>query len=388
MSSVTLDEIVFDDSIYPRAAWSQATVDRYADALQADEHFPPIILEAGTRRLLDGKHRVEAHAAVGRHFIAADFHEIPEGVPAVLYAASLSARHGDPLAAEDKRRVARDIAESNPDFSMVTIAALLGATRQTVSRYVADLVERRREVRKAQATLLDRAGWSHRQIGEHLGVDHKTVGSDVTSNISPQSEDILREAAEELPIDAEPIIATILAERAAPAEPTPKTPGPTEADAAPSADPGTTPEHYHVGGSAGVPGENSAECACGVFFDGFDSHAEVIEELDRHIEPPEPAAAPDVSTVAAGSGTTSPAPEPGEASEPEPSPGIEAALRRAARFELRRVVDALAPVGGPDNYLETWCRQLGPYDEELVELIDRAHNALAALDDLISEAGK
>jgi hypothetical protein len=42
-------------------------------------------------------------------------------------------------------------------------------------------------------------------------------------------------------------------------------------------------EHRHVGGSAGGPGENSAECACGTVFDGFDTYGEVKRVLDRHI---------------------------------------------------------------------------------------------------------
>lgn len=43
-------------------------------------------------------------------------------------------------------------------------------------------------------------------------------------------------------------------------------------------------EHRHVGGSAGGPGENSAECACGTVFDGLDSRAEATALLDQHIE--------------------------------------------------------------------------------------------------------
>jgi hypothetical protein len=66
---------------------------------------------------------------------------------------------------------------------------------------------------------------------------------------------------------------------------------------------------------------------------------------------------------------------------------VEMAERRAARFRLLQVVELLSPTSGP-AYLATWVRQLGPYDEELVGLLDRAHDALAALDDLISEAGK
>lgn len=41
--------------------------------------------------------------------------------------------------------------------------------------------------------------------------------------------------------------------------------------------------HEQVSGSVGGPGENSAECACGVMFDGFDTHAEAIAELNEHI---------------------------------------------------------------------------------------------------------
>jgi hypothetical protein len=43
-------------------------------------------------------------------------------------------------------------------------------------------------------------------------------------------------------------------------------------------------EHAHAGGSAGGPGENSAECACGTEYAGFDTHAEATAALDRHIE--------------------------------------------------------------------------------------------------------
>lgn len=42
-------------------------------------------------------------------------------------------------------------------------------------------------------------------------------------------------------------------------------------------------EHYHASGSTGGPGENSATCACGVSFDGFDAHAEARAQLNIHI---------------------------------------------------------------------------------------------------------
>lgn len=214
MTDIALTEIVFDDSIYPRASWSQATIDRYAEALAADEVFPPIVLEAGTNRLLDGMHRARAHRQAERESIAVEFHEIPAGVPAKLYAASLSARNGDRIAGDDMRQIAREIATANPDFSVVIIAKHLGVTRQTVSKYVGDIAERRKEVRRIRSLLLTRSGLSNRKAADALGVDESVVRADVKGDISPQlSEDLLREAATDLPIDAESVVEEIRQER-------------------------------------------------------------------------------------------------------------------------------------------------------------------------------
>src|SRR5687768_7668006 len=110
MSEIALSQIVFDDTIYPRAEWSARTVARYAEALAAGEVFPSIVLERGTNRLLDGMHRARAHQAAERDTIQVEYHEIPAGVPAKLYAASLSAKHGDRITGEDAREIAREIA--------------------------------------------------------------------------------------------------------------------------------------------------------------------------------------------------------------------------------------------------------------------------------------
>jgi DNA-binding CsgD family transcriptional regulator len=214
MTHVVLDDVVLDESIYPRAAWSDSTIARYAEALAADEVFPPIVLESGTSRLLDGMHRLRAHRAAGREAIAVEYHQIPDGIPAKLYAASLSARNGDRITGEDMRTIAREIAIANPDFSVVVIAKHLGITRQTVGKYVGDITERRKEVRRVRSLLLTRSGLSNRKAAEALGVDESVVRADVKGDIPPQlSEDLLREAASELPIDAEAIVEEIRQER-------------------------------------------------------------------------------------------------------------------------------------------------------------------------------
>ena len=43
MTTLALTEVQFDQSIYPRAEWSQSTVNRYAESLTAGDEFPPIV---------------------------------------------------------------------------------------------------------------------------------------------------------------------------------------------------------------------------------------------------------------------------------------------------------------------------------------------------------
>jgi hypothetical protein len=64
------------------------------------------------------------------------------------------------------------------------------------------------------------------------------------------------------------------------------TPAPEPLPVSTGEGPGVTPEpvvHEHVGGSAGGPGENSAECACGVVYDGLNTHEDAVSLLELHI---------------------------------------------------------------------------------------------------------
>lgn len=199
MTELQLSQVVFDQSIYPRTEWSQATVNRYAEAIDAGDEFPPIVLEAETNRLLDGMHRLQAHKQALKDQIRVVWQEVPEGIPAKLYAASLSAKHGDRITGEELRTIAREIAEANPEYDLKTIAKYCGVTRQTVGKWVGDIVEHRRAVRQVQALILSKVGYSFRQIADHLGVDHSTAVRDVNGDILHQlTGELLREGAEAL----------------------------------------------------------------------------------------------------------------------------------------------------------------------------------------------
>lgn len=218
MNTIALTEVVYDETIYPRAEWSQATVNRYAEALNAGDVFPPIVLEAGTNRLLDGMHRWQAHKQALKDEIKVVWQEVPEDVPAKVFAASLSTRHGDRITGDELKVIAREVTQENPDYNLQTLAQYFAVTRQTVSRWVGDIVEHRRTVRKVKALLLWKAGWGQQQIADFLGVSQRTISNDVTPNIIANdllTEELLREAAEGMPdeINVEVILEELREER-------------------------------------------------------------------------------------------------------------------------------------------------------------------------------
>ena len=218
MTEISISDVVYDETIYPRSEWSQATVNRYAEALNAGDVFPPIVLERSTNRLLDGMHRWQAHKQALRDTIAATFSDVPEGVPPKLYAASLSTKHGDRIRHDELKDIAREITEENPDYDQKTIAKYASVTRQTISKWVGDIVETRTAIQTLRALLLSRAGWAQTQIADYVGQGQATVSewlSEMSTMTSPISEDLLREAAQNIPssVNVSAVIEDIRQER-------------------------------------------------------------------------------------------------------------------------------------------------------------------------------
>lgn len=61
MAKVSMSKIVIDGAIYPRSSVSEFNVNRLVAALKTNAKLPPILVEAKTYRLVDGRHRYEAY---------------------------------------------------------------------------------------------------------------------------------------------------------------------------------------------------------------------------------------------------------------------------------------------------------------------------------------
>lgn len=197
--TIPLAEIKYDPTIYPREKWNTATIDTYVDALKAGAQFPPLILEEGTNRLLDGVHRWKMYLKYADLYaehmaqpaldgvradgwqpaadtVEVEYHRIPDGVPAKLYAASLSTKHGDRISNSERKAIAREIYESNPDFTLDVLRRYLEVSVGSAHNYVADLLARRKEAQKMVAFRLGLLGWTQEEIGAAIGMSQDNAG--------------------------------------------------------------------------------------------------------------------------------------------------------------------------------------------------------------------
>lgn len=180
MATIKLELIVWDPSIYPRSKWNTSTIERYTDALEAGDQFPPLILEEGTNRLLDGKHRFEAYKRAGVGEVAVRWDVVPDGVSAKRYAAKLSARHGDRMSNADLKALAIEDCESDPKaFDVKAFSREMGVGERTVYDWVGHILGREREERKGKALRLSMLGWQGQEIANLFGLDPSTVSLDL-----------------------------------------------------------------------------------------------------------------------------------------------------------------------------------------------------------------
>jgi hypothetical protein len=188
---IKLEDIKFDTSIYPRdqQKWYTKTVEDYSDAMMGGSLFPPIILEEGHNRILDGVHRWKAYHKYNEKVatltngdsiepiteIEVEWHSVPSDATPEVYAASLSARNGRNFTPAERRGVARRLYEAHPDYDIKTLMGYIPMSRRTVEGYVEDILEKRKEQKRAIALRLSRLGWSQEEIGGVIGVEHNRI---------------------------------------------------------------------------------------------------------------------------------------------------------------------------------------------------------------------
>ena len=138
---VKINNIIFDEKVYPRFDLDNEVVNRYKQAL---DNLPPIILSADMR-LIDGKHRLRAHQLENREDIEAEILNITDDTAILKEAIKRNATHGQQLSREEKKSLARRLWEST---IVEDIAKLLSVSTGLVSNWTTDLEDHRKDEEK------------------------------------------------------------------------------------------------------------------------------------------------------------------------------------------------------------------------------------------------
>lgn len=136
---IKLKDIVIDEAIYPRSKVNEYNIQRMMQAYDAGARFPSVTVEAGTRRLIDGRHRYETFSRKGAETISATEKVYASEADLFADAVRLNIDHGVPL----------------DQFSIRTSVARLqeyGVSREAISEIVRIPVEGLESITKGFAT--------------------------------------------------------------------------------------------------------------------------------------------------------------------------------------------------------------------------------------------
>jgi len=102
--TVPLAELVFDFDLYPRTKIDSAHVAALAEALRAGAELPPLTVEAGSMRIIDGFHRARAYRTVEGDGAKVPIQEVQYGseCEAFLAAVRANAAHGRHFSTQDR----------------------------------------------------------------------------------------------------------------------------------------------------------------------------------------------------------------------------------------------------------------------------------------------
>jgi hypothetical protein len=127
---IPVAELVLSDS--PRSAGEDWQHARVLAELESGAELPPIVVQRGSNRVIDGMHRVRAAQLRGEQIIRARFFDGDDGSAFVL-AVRLNVQHGMPLSLADRKSAARRILREQVAWSNRAVASVVGLSPKTVA---------------------------------------------------------------------------------------------------------------------------------------------------------------------------------------------------------------------------------------------------------------
>lgn len=131
---VPRDSVYVDEDILPRKSGAdRALVKHYAPML---DQLPPIVVQRGTFKLVDGLHRLTAafDDAAMADVVRIEEIDVEDGFPIIAEAFRRNVTHGRPLTPSEKEAYAKALFETYPDKPVSEVAREAGISRPTATK--------------------------------------------------------------------------------------------------------------------------------------------------------------------------------------------------------------------------------------------------------------
>lgn len=140
LKKISVSELVEDFSLYPRNKVNDTHVGELLRALNGGATFPPVVICAESKRIVDGVHRTRTYRrAFGDDaMIEAEFRTYENDAELFLDAVELNSRHGQRLDRHDQTRIVLKLRELKVDDQ--TISVHLHVPEQEVEKLAVRIV--------------------------------------------------------------------------------------------------------------------------------------------------------------------------------------------------------------------------------------------------------
>ncbi len=177
ITTVAIDDVEFDQDVYPRFEVNEDAVKRYRQVL---DELPPITLAADLR-LIDGYHRLRAHRVEGVSEIDAEVLDIDDDAEVFGEAARRNSTHGQQLSTDEKADVARKLYQMN-GHTQSDVAEIVAMSSGWVSNKTRKVRQKERDERREKSyelylNYVENPG--QRDVAEELDVGKGTVQGDL-----------------------------------------------------------------------------------------------------------------------------------------------------------------------------------------------------------------
>ncbi|MEM3426715.1 sigma factor-like helix-turn-helix DNA-binding protein [Hydrogenobacter thermophilus] len=180
---VKIADLYIPQGLLPRilTGTDPATVERYAQALEAGEELPPIKVwkREGVYWVIDGIHRIEAYKQLGRQTIEAELIECEDELDYRIKAIRENLKHGLPLTNEEKRENMRLLYKLGKK-DIEELAKLFSVPRSTAYYWLEDLTKEEQAEVVRKVLELRKQGYTQEQIAREVGLSRSRVAQILT----------------------------------------------------------------------------------------------------------------------------------------------------------------------------------------------------------------